>query len=269
MTTISRSIDDLNDLLQEQINFLKSSSIAFDNGCISEIKRLAVSVRILLHDTRNSTSLLALLNLKDKNFVDTSNPFDEHNQLSHSSLVSIAMTPKGAIPIPFLDEFAAFKRSIPFTKWWDGIVFVDEQRNEFSRKDIVLTLSNKEGGAHVDQSIDEEYLNLRKNNSLGWVTMLDNQQIPTEDQVPATMRQIAHEVLTSLEPSYTCTTSSPENTSVIMMSMSVFERGCAPPIGELHLKNHIKERPLINGVKIGRDDPCICNSGKKYKDCCM
>lgn len=27
--------------------------------------------------------------------------------------------------------------------------------------------------------------------------------------------------------------------------------------------------PVTNGPKIGRNDPCSCGSGKKYKKCCM
>ena len=27
--------------------------------------------------------------------------------------------------------------------------------------------------------------------------------------------------------------------------------------------------PVVTGVKIGRNDPCPCGSGKKYKKCCL
>ncbi|RYZ84342.1 MAG: DUF1186 domain-containing protein, partial [Proteobacteria bacterium] len=27
--------------------------------------------------------------------------------------------------------------------------------------------------------------------------------------------------------------------------------------------------PIRNPVKIGRNDPCPCGSGKKYKKCCL
>lgn len=30
----------------------------------------------------------------------------------------------------------------------------------------------------------------------------------------------------------------------------------------------IKQMPLINEHKVGRNDPCPCGSGKKYKKCC-
>ena len=32
--------------------------------------------------------------------------------------------------------------------------------------------------------------------------------------------------------------------------------------------HHLKEKSYIKDVKVGRNDPCICGSGKKYKKCC-
>lgn len=29
-----------------------------------------------------------------------------------------------------------------------------------------------------------------------------------------------------------------------------------------------KPKPVVNAAKIGRNDPCLCGSGKKYKKCC-
>nr|WP_283777790.1 SEC-C metal-binding domain-containing protein [Sansalvadorimonas sp. 2012CJ34-2] len=29
------------------------------------------------------------------------------------------------------------------------------------------------------------------------------------------------------------------------------------------------QEPLIKGPKAGRNDPCPCGSGKKYKKCCL
>ena len=29
-----------------------------------------------------------------------------------------------------------------------------------------------------------------------------------------------------------------------------------------------KKGPVRTGVKVGRNDPCPCGSGKKYKNCC-
>jgi preprotein translocase subunit SecA len=30
----------------------------------------------------------------------------------------------------------------------------------------------------------------------------------------------------------------------------------------------VKKKPIVKGQKIGRNDPCPCGSGKKYKNCC-
>lgn len=159
--------EDLDANLIEQLAFLESSASAFDNGFAGEAKRLAVTVRVLLHDTPKSTSLLTLLGKKEAKFVDTAAPVNEQNVLSHSSLVQVLVGPSGSTPLPLLDE-GPFNRQINFDPWWNGIVFVDKDKNEFSRKDIVLTLANKEGGAHVDTTLDRKYTDLRKNNSLNW-----------------------------------------------------------------------------------------------------
>lgn len=44
----------------------RRSSESFDNGDYVEGKRLALTLRILVHDTRSSTSLLQSLGIKDK-----------------------------------------------------------------------------------------------------------------------------------------------------------------------------------------------------------
>ena len=33
-------------------------------------------------------------------------------------------------------------------------------------------------------------------------------------------------------------------------------------------KEKVKAKPQVNKNKIGRNDPCPCGSGKKYKNCC-
>ena len=31
----------------------------------------------------------------------------------------------------------------------------------------------------------------------------------------------------------------------------------------------VKKKPIRRVTKIGRNDPCPCGSGKKYKNCCL
>lgn len=266
MANIARTQTDLDLLLQEQLEFLKLSCASFDNGFEGEIKRLAVSVRVLVHDTVASTSLLTLSNKKNVSFFDTSDPYDDENLLNHSSLVQIHMIAQGAKPKAHLDEDTQ-PTWIGFYAWWNGIVLVDSRKNEFSRKDIVLYLANKEGGAHVDHQIDEKYHNLRTKNALGWVTVLiDGREISGEDHVPATMRQIAHELIKSLDSTYSCLHPIDAGTAMVVRGMSMVA-GAHPP--ELGLPNLRKDRPKIGGKKVGRNDPCPCGSGQKFKKCCI
>jgi hypothetical protein len=260
------SPSDLQDHLAEQLEFLELSSAGYDEGFEGEAKRLAVTARVLVHDTNSSTSLLSLLDKKGILFLDTSVPYDEQNFLSHSSLVAIIHGTHGSKPEPILDD-GPFARLISFDAWWNGIVFVDSARNEFSRKDIVLSLANKEGGAHVDKELDQKYVDLRKNNSLGWYNETsDGKQTPGADQVPATMRQISHELLRSLKYGYSCHRKVKPGDGVLLLGASMVVGDSAPPIPEHNLP---KNRPIVNGTKIGRNDPCPCGSGKKYKKCCI
>lgn len=266
MTTVSRTLEEINYLLAEQLEFLKLSCASFDNGFTGEIKRLAIASRVLVHDTNSSTSILTLANKKSLDFLDSSDPFDDENSLSHSSLVQIHMTPQVAKPKPHLDDLIQ-PRIISFDAWWNGIVLVDLRRNEFSRKDIVLYLANKEGGAHVDHEIDEKYYNLRNSNSLGWFSVFeDGQEIDGEDQVPATMRQIAHELIKSIDPTYTCKQPILSDTALLVRGIKLVPGAYIP---EIRYPNLRKDRPIIDGKRVGRNDSCPCGSGKKYKRCCL
>lgn len=258
--------DELRCHLAEQIEFLKLSTHSYDNGFQSESKRLAVTARVLLHDTASSTSLLNMLSMKTIKFYDTSAPHDESNLMSHSSLTQMGMRKGKAHVLPTLDG-GPFQRHINFDPWWNGIVFVDKDKNEFSRKDIVLSLANKEGGAHVDKNLDDAYVNLRKFNSLGWADISpDGKETPGEDQVPAAMRQIAHEIVKTLDPNYRCELKDKETYEVFFLGGMLHEGASPPPVPQHNLP---KNRPLINGKKIGRNDQCPCGSGKKYKKCCI
>jgi hypothetical protein len=264
MSTVARTPDQLNELFLEQLEFLKLSCTSFDNGFVGEIKRLAVSVRVLVHDTKNSTSLLTLTNKKGVVFLDTAHPYNDANQLSHSSLVEFHMRSSGVEVRAHLDSVLQTSL-LPFEAWWNGVVLVDSSKNEFSRRDITLYLANKDGGAHVDHQIDEVFDNLRNKNSLGWMSDKgDGREISWEDHVPATMRQIAHEIIKSLDKSYSRNHIASEDAAMIIRNVNLFS---GLPSKESPYPNLRKDRPNFGGKKVGRNDLCPCGSGKKYKKC--
>ncbi len=47
-------------------------------------------------------------------------------------------------------------------------------------------------------------------------------------------------------------------------AMAIYAR-----MGKALVKHAEMNQPYIREIKLGRNDPCICGSGKKYKHCCM
>ena len=198
---VKQTEDDFKSHLEEQIRFLESSSQSYDDGYISEAKRLAVVVRVLLHDTPKSTSLLTILKKKDILFYDTSSDYNPNNLVSQMMLIMMRFGPHGVKYVPVLDNHD-LKKKVPFEDWWNKIVFVDTKSNQFNRKDLILKLSNKDGGAHVDPNLDAAYANLTRFNSLGWVFERDGIHEDLGNPVLTSVRQIGYEVLKSLKDAF-------------------------------------------------------------------
>jgi preprotein translocase subunit SecA len=50
---------------------------------------------------------------------------------------------------------------------------------------------------------------------------------------------------------------------------AVMEMGKKSVASEENVADEEKPMPIVKGEKIGRNDPCPCGSGKKYKKCCL
>lgn len=76
----------------------------------------------------------------------------------------------------------------------------DNVGNLWNRKRITLSLANKEGGAHVDPSLSDNYENLVARNGLGYRYSDSTGEYDFQgNAVAASVRQIAYEVIQSLE----------------------------------------------------------------------
>ncbi len=66
MAKYKQTDQDLRNHLCEQLRFLRASAASFDEGVEGEAKRLAATIRLLVHDAKKSKSksLLHQLNLK-------------------------------------------------------------------------------------------------------------------------------------------------------------------------------------------------------------
>lgn len=244
--------DDLREHLREQTPFLRASADSYDNGFEAEAKRMAVALRVLLHHTSKATSLLSQLNLAQRNFWDTSDPAGLRGINPYSGLLSISSGPAGTKFIAPLDDDTTPGRQLPFDEWWNQTVFIDNQGRHISRKMVVLTAANQDGGAHVDPALDAVYADLAKNNSLNWFS---GGQTPAPIPAPerAAIQQIAHEVLKTLEPGYTKKGNHQPHITIRSLVLYADDR---PPLPE-----------GTNLTKIRRNERCPCNSGKKFKHC--
>lgn len=206
MPEVPQTRAELEGHLREQVAFLRASVRAYDDGFTGEAKRLAVVVRVLVHDTSASTSLLSQLDLKGIQFFDTAYDYDPRKyfhsfhglammQIGPSSNMFV---PRCALPPKPFDEPL---RLVPFDQWWKKVVVADAKRNQFTRQQLVLTLSNREGGAHVDPTLDAAYTALTRAYSMAMHYKVKEQEGPFGGIELASVRQIAQEVLLSLEKS--------------------------------------------------------------------
>ena len=121
---------------REQIEFLIRLASAYDGGFESEAKRMAVVLRVLLHDTNSSKSLLKHLEKKDILFYDTSSDLVPGNILPEATLIitQIRTGPGGggSYVAPLDESFAVSlrgDRKLCFEDWWNKKVVKDSEKS--------------------------------------------------------------------------------------------------------------------------------------------
>ncbi|HET9743268.1 MAG TPA: hypothetical protein VFQ00_11000 [Terriglobales bacterium] len=186
--------------LCEQLELLKNACESFDRGLEAAGKHIALTLRLLLHEHRNSRALLHQLGLRDKtSFLDTAGPLDPRNLLPECRLVVMQMGNARSRYIPAMGILPNQSGKLPFAKWWNSEVLKDKNGHRFTRGQLVLHVADTDGGAHADPELDEAYMAISRSNSLGWNLCVGDIETPLEGRPElACMRQIAHEVLASL-----------------------------------------------------------------------
>ena len=189
------------ELRDEHLQFLESSAAAFDAGHIGEAKRMAVSLRVLFHETAQSHSILAQLGERQRPMFDSSHPYNPNNDLSHHGLVAMRIT--GGEDARFfapLGDRAIAPRPTRFGNWWEKDIVIKEGQSgkTYTRRSLVLFAANKDGGAHVDPHLDASFEGLKDGSGIGWAvtgfsSQADGSFIP--DVQAHSIRQIAYEVL--------------------------------------------------------------------------
>jgi len=254
IVAITRPLEEHAELLNEQLGWLRKSAASFDEGDTSEAKRIAVSLRVLLHDTSASASLLHQMGLKTTmRYLDSAGDFRPGNVAADWPLISSRFTmtenggkfefapllgngpPIGQPPTQLqvrallqggkAPRGPGFRRT--FDEWWLQPVVDDKQGAAYSRKQLVMFLANVDGGAHVAPTLTNSYHALSRLNTVslqaGFMTpeMTDPSEVPEADlltpgsPVPACVRQIAWEFLESVPAGVSGVTRSAQNPAML------------------------------------------------------
>lgn len=197
--------------LKKQLGFLRRSCQWYDNGEVEEAIRIAVPIRTIIYDTRRSTSLLTHLNAKGiRLWSSVHRDVTENTTMYHGMGLHAWWSDgnkAGGSYGPSFDDGPEMLL-LPVSEWWEQVVYVFSWRAEddptgeiqvtrLSRKDIVLTATNKDGGAHVDEKLTPAYEMLAEDGAVGSFRWGD-QTIPITKAHLVTLRQIGYEVLRSL-----------------------------------------------------------------------
>ena len=242
-------MQDFREHLDEQLDFLRSSMASYDEGKEHEAKRLALSIRVLVHSTRNSTSLLTHLGARDTlPWIDRGPPVPRPEDIVLSFGVCV-------LRFRFDLNESRYERAllacppdrlhppVSFEDWWRRPVLHDQSGREFSRSDIVLAMADQDGGAHIDREIADWYRELTRENSVGFTQ--DGNRPIANSLVHESIRQIAEELFLTVEK-----------------GLAWDDDGCSvsEPVCPLPLDNEITKG-------LSRNDACPCENGKKLKRC--
>ncbi|KTR47308.1 hypothetical protein NS359_15180 [Curtobacterium oceanosedimentum] len=156
-------------------------------------------MRTLVHTTKASTSLLRHLDLDNRLRWVTSGWYEPGNLVSTDGLTMMSPgDPQEGDQAYRLfaktaEEILPMRHAwVDFETWWKQIVIRDQVGREYSRRQIVLFLANKYGGAHYDRpgAADQALLD---GSAFGWFYQ-DEPLFLGENRVLLSMRTIASEV---------------------------------------------------------------------------
>ena len=195
---MDRTRDDLIQDLRDQLSLLRDAAAMFDSGAELSARWLSTCIRILVHDTSTSHSLLGQVDIKEElRYIDTADEPDPESSFRSPGLTMMILSTDGTSAYkPLLGDGPPTRSKPPlaFDRWWNTKVIKDQDSNLFGRRDLVLAVANTDGGAHVDTELGVAYASLSRSNSVGLFVSHGGSTRSLGDPVPASIRQIAYEL---------------------------------------------------------------------------
>ncbi len=231
-----QSLQEIDAKFEQQLDLVSALCNAYDSGARVVALSIATAIRVLLHDSRNSKSLRVQAGRASTELLNTAMPFQappagKKRIGSFLGLVGMTMGTESSNDIhyvPLLDVGPSTPVFCAFDDYWNQIIFMDTNCEKFTRSDLILYVSNKDGGAHVDSHIPQRFVALVRQNSLGWIASHNHAEFEMPDVELAAIRQIAHEVLKSYRPSYATKVDPTEGELIIVWGSNMFVDENAP-----------------------------------------
>ena len=202
------SMEELDTHLRRQLRFLITSCYAYDQGDFAECVRIAIALRIIFYQSFTSKALLprtSLAAIKLFSSVLRARAINETGPYTPLCALQYGTT---MTYIPKIDSERLTILSVD--AWWEQAIIISSHNSHcLSRKQLVKSVANKDGGAHVDDAPDQASFAIREENALGWMHFSGgNGGVPMQDLniESASLRQIAHEVLRSVYSDYSVDT---------------------------------------------------------------
>lgn len=204
MSPIAKKQEELELHLREQVRFLMKSAEEFDAGDRAEAQRLAATMRVLVHDTAASHSLLDQLGVKSAlQFHDSVAQPPPAPGVGAQMMGFVRWDLIGIGGTRFTPTLAAAVKKVAFSVWWDGWVLRYRPQGQppadLTRRRVVLAMANKDGGSHVDSELAADYYALTRQRAFGELAI--NGEVVDWDANPVSciVRQIAHELILTLQ----------------------------------------------------------------------
>jgi hypothetical protein len=191
--------------LKQQIGFIKRSCDSFDAGHTDEAIRIATSLRILLHNTGQSVSLMKHLDALDISLLSTVIDRDAEiaDQGPNDTIVIFGglfcISEATDVSLQACLDGGETRDLVSITKWLNQIVSSTRSRIRVTRRDIILGATNKDGGAHVDLKLPVPYQVAAGESPMGFFMKKPGvaAENPLEKTHLVSLRQMGYEILNS------------------------------------------------------------------------
>jgi hypothetical protein len=138
--------------LDQQIKYIEVSCSEFDSGNEDEAIRIATSFRVIFHHKANSPSLIEHLDFSHKRMLSSTRGHNDWRDYVGFKLDLNSPTPTITFPL-LADQWV----EVAMDKWWAQETVFTYKGQPYSRRKIILSMANKDGGAHVDANLEEYY----------------------------------------------------------------------------------------------------------------